>query len=451
MDVSLWDTSSLLADKEPLTEEQFEQLKNDLNQGEKQRGQFKDMHLETVEKQRSALAKDAVMALKTAQGFFALSEYSEALKWLEKAGAGKQQCYLKACSLRALGNYSEAVSEFEAAESKGYDGFDIAVAIVDCLRQADDLEGAAERLKRISRVGNIRAEYHYQMGRLHEANGLHEEAIDEFERTITLNANHSEALFHLAYACDLYGLDDKAIDYYEQCIETSNNYVSALLNLAVLYEDIEEYAPALQCIMKVLAAYPNHKRARLFLKDINSSFTMYYDEDQEKRIDRRNKVLEIPMSDFELSVRSRNCLRKMNIRSLGDLLRVTETELLAYKNFGETSLQEIKAVLNAKGLRLGQMLEDHKNGAPKPAEEEQEQDAKNEVLQTSVSRLTMSVRSRKCLERLNINSVGELIKCTEAELLGCKNFGMTSLDEIKTSLKEYGMSLRQLEEELRSQ
>ena len=284
------------------------------------------------------------------------------------------------------------------------------------------------------------------MGRLNEVNGLHEEAIDEFEQTIILDANHSEALFHLAYACDLYGLDDKAIDYYEQCIETGSNYVSALLNLAVLYEDAEEYAPALQCIIKVLTAYPNHKRARLFLKDINSSFTMYYDEDQEQRIDRRNKVLEIPISDFELSVRSRNCLRKMNIRTLGDLLRVTESELLAYKNFGETSLLEIKAVLSIKGLRLGQMLEEHKNELNKPAEDEHEHNDKDEVLQTSVSQLTMSVRSRKCLERLNINSVGELVKCTEAELLGCKNFGMTSLDEIKISLKEHGVSLRRLEE-----
>ena len=56
-----------------------------------------------------------------------------------------------------------------------------------------------------------------------------------------------------------------------------------------------------------------------------------------------------PITDFELSVRSRNCLKKMNIRSLGDLLKTTEQELLSYKNFGETSLNEIKALLDAKG------------------------------------------------------------------------------------------------------
>ena len=47
----------------------------------------------------------------------------------------------------------------------------------------------------------------------------------------------------------------------------------------------------------------------------------------------------------------------MKIRTLGDLLKITEAELLSYKNFGETSLVEIKAMLSQKGLRLGQGLE----------------------------------------------------------------------------------------------
>ena len=78
----------------------------------------------------------------------------------------------------------------------------------------------------------------------------------------------------------------------------------------------------------------------------------------------RNAVMEIPISDFELSVRSRNCLKKMNIRSLGDLLKTSEQELLSYKNFGETSLNEIKALLASKGLRLGQNAEGGGQGGP---------------------------------------------------------------------------------------
>ena len=60
-------------------------------------------------------------------------------------------------------------------------------------------------------------------------------------------------------------------------------------------------------------------------------------------------MLEIPVTDFELSVRSRNCLKKMNIRTLGDLTRVSEQQLLASKNFGETSLDEIKEIMRGQG------------------------------------------------------------------------------------------------------
>ncbi len=67
------------------------------------------------------------------------------------------------------------------------------------------------------------------------------------------------------------------------------------------------------------------------------------------------QVLSIPVTDFELSVRSRNCLQKMGVNTLGDLCRTSEAELLASKNFGETSLVEIKEMLASKGLRLGQL------------------------------------------------------------------------------------------------
>ena len=80
---------------------------------------------------------------------------------------------------------------------------------------------------------------------------------------------------------------------------------------------------------------------------------MYYDEEQERREDKRNKILRTPINDFELSVRSRNCLSNMGVRTLGDLVNKTEAELLSFKNFGETSLMEIKEILRNKGLRLG--------------------------------------------------------------------------------------------------
>jgi DNA-directed RNA polymerase subunit alpha len=216
------------------------------------------------------------------------------------------------------------------------------------------------------------------------------------------------------------------------------------MNLAVLYEDNNHYDEAHRCLDAILRTDPNHSRARLYMKDVESARSMYYDEDMD-RGDRRNAVLEIPVTDFELSVRSRNCLKKMNIRSLGDLLKTTEQELLSYKNFGETSLNEIKALLASKGLRLGQALDDPKGAVRRPAPAVAGNIAP-EILSKAVADLELSVRSRKALQRLNINSLAELASRTEDELLGCKNFGQTSLNEIKQQLATFGMGLRKLED-----
>jgi DNA-directed RNA polymerase subunit alpha len=152
-------------------------------------------------------------------------------------------------------------------------------------------------------------------------------------------------------------------------------------------------------------------------------------------------VLEIPVTDFELSVRSRNCLKKMNIRTLGDLTRVTEQQLLSSKNFGETSLGEIKEMMATKGLRLGQSLEEGVHEMRYRSQEpltEQEQ----AVLNKPVTDLNLSVRARKCMNRLGLQTLGDLVQRTADELLESKNFGMTSLTEVREKLAQYGLTLR---------
>ena len=73
-------------------------------------------------------------------------------------------------------------------------------------------------------------------------------------------------------------------------------------------------------------------------------------------------------------------------------------------------------------------------------------DVAPEILSKTVAELELSVRSRKALQRLNINSLGELASRTEDELLGCKNFGTTSLNEIKQQLTSFGLGLRKLDD-----
>jgi len=72
-------------------------------------------------------------------------------------------------------------------------------------------------------------------------------------------------------------------------------------------------------------------------------------------------------------------------------------------------------------------------------EKEDEKGNVNEILTRSVEDLELSVRSANCLKNAGINTIGELVQKTEAEMLKTKNFGRKSLSEIKDILNEYGL------------
>jgi DNA-directed RNA polymerase subunit alpha len=307
------------------------------------------------------------------------------------------------------------------------------------------IEEAEQQLhQRQGEVGDS-AEWHCAHGRVLAAKGEIDPAIEAFEAALQIDPNHIDATFHLAYLLDLHGEESQAMLLYQALVRRTPTHINALLNLATLYEDQGKYEQALKCVERVLAEHPNHIRARMFVRDIASSMDMFYDEDQERTRQKRDAILETPISDFELSVRSRNCLRKMNIHTLGDLLRITEPELLAYKNFGETSLAEIRAMLSQKGLRLGQLREEMASMPRTMPPRRSMPEGSPEVLNKPLSEIQFSSRSRKCLQRLNLVMLGDLTTKTEAELLTIKNFGQTSLNEVKQRLADFGLSLRRSE------
>ena len=63
------------------------------------------------------------------------------------------------------------------------------------------------------------------------------------------------------------------------------------------------------------------------------------------------------VDEMELSVRSYNCLKNANIRTIGELVQKTENEMLKTKNFGRRSLNEIKEILQTMGLGLGMRVD----------------------------------------------------------------------------------------------
>ncbi len=313
---------------------------------------------------------------------------------------------------------------------------------IEALIESKRYEEARTKLDSIAVDDQDRAEAAYYRGLILEQVDCWLEAINAYQQAVELDEGHLEATFRLAYLLDLHGEEEEAVELYERCVADPPLHVNALLNLAVLYEDVGRFEEAARCLELVLEEHPNHARARMFLKDVESSMTMYYDEDQERVREKRDALLDIPVSDFELSVRSRNCLKQMNINNLGDLLKITEAQLMAYKNFGETSLTEIKAMLDQKGLHLGQLLEERAADGEAAAVAALPTLGNTGVYARPVSELELSVRSRKCLQRLGIATLGELAARSETELLAIKNFGQTSLNEVKQRLVEMGLSLR---------
>jgi DNA-directed RNA polymerase subunit alpha len=286
------------------------------------------------------------------------------------------------------------------------------------------------------------ADRHYAAALEHENNGMRTSAIDELRLAVAHGSN-VDHIFRLAYLLDLVGEESEAITLYEGLTNANQPHINALLNLAVIYEDRGNLNSAEKCLRQILDTDPNHERARLYIVDVKSSTDMYYDEEVARDAAKTTAMLNTPVTDFELSVRARNCLKKMEIRTLGDLLKVSENELMSYKNFGETSLVEIKHMLTARGLRLGQSVEGgHVSRAHQDRYQELLNHAPEQVLKQPVSTLNLSVRARKALQLLNIQTLSDLAIRTEAELMGIKNFGSTSLVEINAGLAAHGLELR---------
>jgi len=419
--------------------EEIKALSGYIHSSEKNRMDFN----EQVEAHITETSKQALGALGI--GLFILGRNAEAVEKLQKAQDSKEKFIYLAFAQRRISEFDEAIKNLQQSLDYEADTLSINLEKAATYRYAANFEAAAKELKACANFENVSAEYHYQLGRLEEVQGLYEQATDNYMKTVELSPNHQKALFHLAFRCDLSGDEEAAIDYYRQIAANTPAYVSALLNLAVLYEDNGKFDKAAQCVDTVLETHPNHKRAILFKKDIESSKTMFYDEEKEKKKTRKSQILETPISDFELSVRSRNCLKKMKIQTLGDLLNITEAELLSYKNFGETSLKEVKSILDPKGLSLGMSLEEKQFPSVETSDSIITDGQDQGLMNKPIDDLQLSVRARKCVQKLNIRIIGELTGRTEAELLGCKNFGVTSLNEIKKSLGDLGLSLRSLD------
>lgn len=372
-----------------------------------------------------------------------LGKAREALETLKAADGGALALFHQGLAHMAEGGHEKAVELFESARKAGYDAAACVAAAADALRSAGKLDEARQKLGTCGAEGDASADVWAARAAVLADSGARPEAIvADLEKALAIDAGHPLALFLMGVMADRVGNEDDARGYYEKSLNRYPASVGSLINLGLLYEDRDDFARAQQCYRRVLEAFPDHPRARLFLKDSTAAGDLQHDEQALKQRDRLDQVLALPVSDFELSVRSRNCLQKMGVLTLGDLARTTEEEILASKNFGETSLVEIKEMLASKGLSLGQLATPTQAAAEMVVEPLEPSADEQEVYALPIGDLNLSVRARKCTTKLGIMTIGDLVRRTAEDLLECKNFGVTSLNEVRERLTERGLKLR---------
>lgn len=397
-----------------------------------------------VEKSRQAVSSSHDASKKKALcqglgiGLWLLGRTKEAVEALKEAKTRRVVAYYLGKCYEELGEYDKALECLERFKKEGAKDFRLEMDLIGVKRKAGMLKEALKRVEQFSKAHGEEAELHYQWGCCLEDAGEYIDAMSHYEKTLELDPEHPGAHFRIAYNYDLEGEDDKAVEYYEKCEVLSPTYTNVFINLGTLYEDRGDYEKAVACFEAVLRADPDNEKAYLYLKDTRSALNMYYDEERIKAKDRESEVLNIPISDFELSVRSKNCLERMNIATLKDLTMVTETDLLSYKNFGETSLNEIKSVLTQKGLSLGQALDRARSLLDVSGESAEWV----EMLEHTLDGLELSSRTLKVLEKMGLNNIGELVCMSEEELLSHKSIKGGHLEEIKEKLGLHDLRLK---------
>jgi DNA-directed RNA polymerase subunit alpha len=373
---------------------------------------------------------------------FLLGKFSDALTTLQSADGSAMALFYQARCMFELGSYNDTVAVYEKAQTSGYNEDQCKIGVAEAYRYAGRIEEALAILDNIFGPAEQTADYMYQRAATVAAvGGRMDEALALYQRAVQTDENHAGALFGLALENDRMGNDEESLSLYERAAKAFPTGIGVLINLGLIYEDNNQFDKAQMCYKRILDCYPDHPQTLLYMKDAAATGNMLYDEEAQRRNDRLAQTLNMPVTNFELSVRSRNCLQKMGIETIGDLTRTSEAELLSSKNFGETSLFEIREMLTSKGLSLGQFAHEKKSNEP-PIDTSHMSPDEQALLDRPISDLNLSVRARKCMARLQLNTIGELIRKTGDDMLECKNFGVTSLNEVREKLTDLGLKMR---------
>jgi len=163
----------------------------------------------------------------------------------------------------------------------------------------------------------------------------------------------------------------------------------------------------------------------------------------EEKAGEKGELLSKEITDFDLSVRTSNCLNAANIKTLGDLAQKTREEMLQTKNFGKKCLQELEDLLGSMNLSFGS---EEESGGKVPEEKGGgKEEAPGDLLNKKIADFDLSVRTSNCLDSTNLKVLGDLTQKTEKEMLQIKNLGNKSLQELQSLLEKQGLAFRKEE------
>ncbi|MFC1652325.1 tetratricopeptide repeat protein, partial [Planctomycetota bacterium] len=163
-------------------------------------------------------AKDQAPPLAVGCALHLLERYHQAIDKLHTAPDTQEKYWLLGYSMRGLRRHEDAVGCFQKASELGADATTVALEKIAVWRAAGNLEAAEAELHNCSGGENVNPDFHYQRARLLEAQGLYDEACEQYRTAIELNPDHQQALFRLALRSDFSGDEEAAIDYYKQMV-----------------------------------------------------------------------------------------------------------------------------------------------------------------------------------------------------------------------------------------
>ena len=301
-------------------------------------------------------------------GQYLLGRWNDALQTLRSADGGALAHYYQARSLLALaragGQAADALEKaeeaFAAAQKGGYDAVACGVGAAEALRLAGKVKEAEKALAKVGPSAESSADFWAEKASLAADLGLPmADTVGALEKALSLDPGHPAALFAMGVINDRCGNDDEAKQCYERAVQQYPASLGALVNLGILYEDRDDFAGAQQCYKRILQIFPDHPRARLFLtKGLSlgqfaaSAVTEEVPYEPEVASEDEQEIFSLPITELALSVRARKCTTKLGITTIGELIRRTAEDLMECKNFGVTSLNEVREKLTERGLKL---------------------------------------------------------------------------------------------------